>query len=192
VATLEEALAALDRAPEDALHVVPCNCKAMVYYHNRPTEVCVRWFGKGVPNSEFEKGHGRPLTREEARALIIDCNKKGLMQVGEYDGFCNCDGECCYPLKMARARGSRHVYPRAHWDVSHDKSLCVDCGRCAKVCNFGAFHFDAYKKMQFDPDRCWGCTVCATNCPKKAITLTRKPGVPAVEPHDPRAWAHSE
>ncbi|MDO5483746.1 MAG: ATP-binding protein [Desulfovibrionaceae bacterium] len=45
---------------------------------------------------------------------------------------------------------------------------CVDCGRCAELCAFGAIarRDDAW---QVDPLRCEGCRVCASLCPQQAI-----------------------
>lgn len=31
---------------------------------------------------------------------------------------------------------------------------------------------------EVDPDRCFGCAVCATGCPEEAIAMVAKPGWP--------------
>lgn len=34
-----------------------------------------------------------------------------------------------------------------------------------------AFYKDDNRKVHYDVDKCWGCTICAPNCPKHAIHL---------------------
>ena len=46
-----------------------------------------------------------------------------------------------------------------------------NCGKCTKISNFGAFYKDNNRKVHYDADKCWGCTICAPNCPKHAIHL---------------------
>ena len=46
---------------------------------------------------------------------------------------------------------------------------CINCGKCSRICNFGAFTIDAQRKVSFHPDLCWGCTICSENCPKGAL-----------------------
>lgn len=166
--TLEEAYAFVDRHA-DSCGIQPCNCKAMMYDHDRPVDVCMM-FNNG-PNSELDRGHGIVVSAEEAKKRLLEANRKGLMQNGEDFGICNCDGYCCYPLQMARACGSRGIYPRSHYLIRWDEEKCIMCGKCTKICNFGAFYRGGDKKVVFDPEKCWGCTICSENCPVHAIEL---------------------
>lgn len=171
--TLDEALLAIDEC-ETQISIVPCNCKSMLYYHHKPTDVCIN-LGRNQDalNSQQSRGYGRKVTKEEAKELIIQSNKAGLMQCGEYEHYCNCDGLSCYPMKMAKALGSRGAYPLAHFKIDFHEEECDHCGICAKMCNFNAFAFDAYKKVVFDAEKCYGCTICSTNCPQNAIHLIK-------------------
>ena len=171
--TLDDALQAIDEC-ETQISIVPCNCKAMMYYQHKPVEVCIN-LGRNQDaiNSQQTRGYGKKVTKEEAKELIIQCNKDGLMQCGEYEHYCNCDGLACYPMKMAKALGSRGAYPLAHYRIDFHLDECDHCGICAKMCNFGAFYYDAYKKVAFDPEKCYGCTICSANCPQNAIHLVK-------------------
>lgn len=169
--TLEEAFRFVEKHP-DSIHLYACNCKSQMYFHDRPICVCLGL--DAGPNSEFDRGHGEKLTVEQAQAKLREFNRKGLMQNGEDYAICNCDAYCCYPLQMARACGSQGIYPRSHYLIDWHPEECISCGRCVHVCNFNAFEKDADGKVHYIKDLCWGCTICAENCPKKAIHLIPK------------------
>ena len=151
------------------IYMVPCNCKAMMDVTKKPRNVCMN-FDAG-DNTPWDRGVGEPITMERAKELIRYYNKCGLMQNGEDFAICNCDGESCYPLQMARKAGSRGIYPRSKYRILWHKENCINCGKCSRICNFDAFTIDASRKVSFHPDLCWGCTICSENCPKGAITL---------------------
>lgn len=53
-------------------------------------------------------------------------------------------------------------------ELFFNKSFCIDCGSCNKVCPFG----DARKilsDMKLREEKCGSCTLCAEVCPAKAI-----------------------
>ena len=114
------------------------------------------------------------MSNEEAKAKLKEFNKKGLMQNGEDYAICNCDGYCCYPLQMARQVGSKGMYPKSHYEIDWHEDECINCGKCTKICNFGAFQKGEDKKVSYNKELCWGCTICAPNCPKGAIHLKPK------------------
>lgn len=169
--TLDESYAFVEKH-KDLIYMLPCNCKCMMFYHDYPLNVCMMFEG-GI-NSHYDRGHGEVITVDEAKKRLKEFNRKGLMQNGEDYAICNCDGYACYPLHMARKLGSKGSYPKSHYSIVWYEELCIHCGRCAKVCNFNAFYKDDNKKVNFDIEKCWGCTICASNCPKKAIELVRK------------------
>lgn len=169
--TLEEAYSFVDKH-KDFIYMVPCNCKSMMFYHDRPLNVCMNFDG-GI-NTNYDRGHGEVISPEEAKRRLKEFNKKGLMQNGEDFAICNCDGYCCYPLHMAKVIGSKGIYPKSHYNIEWHEEDCISCGKCTKICNFSAFYFDENKKVKFDVDKCWGCTICSSNCPKDAIKLVKK------------------
>lgn len=170
--TLEEADAFVDKhAGHIYLHA--CNCKSQQpYLHNKPVNVCMTFYDG--PNGEPDRGHGEKLTAEQAKAKLREFNKAGLMQNGEDHAICNCDGGACCPLQMARALGSKGIYPRSHYDIDWHPQKCIHCGKCTKICNFQAFQKGEDGKVSYHKELCWGCTICAPNCPKGAIHLIDK------------------
>lgn len=98
------------------------------------------------------------------------------MQSGEDVAICNCDSYACYPIQMGRAMDAQGVYPRSHYNIVFHPEKCNDCGDCLKICNFAAFAKDENGHITHDLSKCWGCTICAPNCPQGAIELVRKAG----------------
>jgi ferredoxin len=94
--------------------------------------------------------------------------------------ICNCCACDCYPFRAAQELGSKGVWPRSRYVARHDAELCNLCGACVKRCHFDAFYHDgttveidgkARKNVVYDPQRCWGCGLCANTCPSQAIVM---------------------
>jgi NAD-dependent dihydropyrimidine dehydrogenase PreA subunit len=169
--TLDESFKFVDKF-KDLIYMIPCNCKCMMFYHDKPLNVCMN-FDTSI-NSHYDRGHGEVISSDEAKKRLVEFNKKGLMQNGEDYEICNCDGYACYPLHMAGVIGSKGSYPKSNYIIEWHEEECVNCGKCTKICNFGAFYFDENKHVKFDVEKCWGCTICTNNCPKDAIKLIKK------------------
>ena len=170
--TLEESYEMVDGFGEEVL-VVPCNCKAMGRCIEKPVDVCMGRIQEGQ-NTFADRKLGKRISSAEAKELILRANQKGLMQSGERDWLCNCDGVYCYPTKMARILKTRLGYPASHYEILWDSDACVQCGKCTQVCNHKAFYKDGQGKIVYDTQKCWGCTICAPNCPRGAITLKKR------------------
>ena len=167
--TLEEAFAFVDKHA-DTIHLHACNCKSQYHYrHEKPVCVCMTFYDG--PNSEADRGHGEKITADRAKELLREFNRKGLMQNGEDYAICNCEGTSCYPLLMAKALGSKGMYPKSRYHIDWHPEECINCGKCTKICNFNAFRKGEDGKVSYHKDLCWGCTICAPNCPKGAIHL---------------------
>lgn len=168
--TLQESLQLIDSI-EKTIYVVPCNCRSVAQNCRKPKGVCLL-FEHGV-NSQWDRGYGKALSKEEAKSLVIEADKKGLMHTSETDhALCNCCGCCCYPIRASKAIGTTGVWPKKRYDILWDEKKCIHCGKCTRTCNFEAFVKEK-GKVQFVEEKCLGCTLCQSHCPVNAITLQK-------------------
>jgi Pyruvate/2-oxoacid:ferredoxin oxidoreductase delta subunit len=183
VLLLHEVEAMIDAA--EHIVVQPCDCRRLGGNCDRPVETCI-WLDNGALEA-LDRGYGRRLTREEAKALARRADKKGLMHSGDSEwatrglhAICNCCACDCYPFRAAQELGSKGVWPRSRYVAVYDREDCNLCGACVKRCHFAAFYHDgdalevdgkARENVRFDPDRCWGCGLCANTCPTGAIVM---------------------
>ena len=204
VLLLDEALAMVDAASEHV--VVPCDCRAIVMACNRPLETCVR-LDQGAVYT-LERGHGRRLSKDEMKQLVVNAHRSGLMATGDrywrehpgLFGFCNCCSCDCYPIRAGKQLDMHRQWPRSHYVAERDMAKCEQCGRCVQRCHFDAFYHDGTKTLvkgkrrktvSFDPLKCWGCGLCASTCPDAAIMMaplgTREPLPEPASSIDPEA-----
>ncbi len=165
--------------------VQPCDCRRLGQNCSRPVETCV-WLDEGA-RAALDRGFGRRLTKEEAKALVRRADQKGLMHTADSEwrtrglhAICNCCADDCYPFRAALELGSKGVWPRSRYIASYNRDLCRLCGACVKRCHFQAFYHTDEKievngklrlDVRFDPDKCWGCGLCANTCTEKAIIM---------------------
>ncbi len=124
--------------------------------------------------------------------------------VREHPAFmCNCCGCCCEALEAVRRFSPMQPIATTNYIPKINYNDCVSCGKCEKVCpilaismqekvvkgdgSFDTLHDSCQKNRPLDTTDtqkrrpvidesiCLGCGVCARNCPKKAITLQRRP-----------------
>lgn len=165
--------------------VQPCDCRRLGQNCERPVETCI-WMDD-LARAALDRGCGRRLTREEAKALLRYADKKGLMHTSDGEwrtrglhAICNCCADDCYPFRAAQILGSKGVWPRSRYVAVYDPDRCGQCGLCVKRCHFGAFYYGAgtvevngklKPEVCFDPAKCWGCGLCANTCPEQAISM---------------------
>ncbi len=170
-----------------AQHIViqPCDCRRLGQHCDRPVEVCT-WMDEGALGA-LARGHGRRVTVDEAIELVRWADKKGLMHTGDSEwrtrglhAICNCCACDCYPFRAAQELGSKGIWPRSRYIAVYDADLCNLCGACVKRCHFDAFYHDGAiievegktkDQVRYDPERCWGCGLCANACPSSAISM---------------------
>ena len=174
-----------------ATHIVvqPCDCRRLGQNCDRPVETCI-WLDDTALEA-LERGYGRRLTCEQAIALVHRADKAGLLHTADAEwgesglhAICNgcvCD---CYPFRAAQEMGSKGIWPRSRYIAVHSREACNLCGACVRRCHFAAFYHDGPRvesegklrqNVRYDPDRCWGCGLCANTCSSDAISMEPLP-----------------
>ena len=104
--------------------------------------------------------------------------------VSGYDVMDACRG--CLAHRCADACPKQAITFDEHLKAHIDKSKCVNCGACAKVCPYSAIinrrrpcenackinaiHMGANKAAEIDNDKCISCGACVYQCPFGAIS----------------------
>ena len=166
-----------------------CPCRATMKTPCLPLEVCIL-AGKHVVDFVLEH-HPRKARRvsvDEAVGVLRDSRNRGHVShaffkeavLGRYYAICNCCSCCCGAIQAHRS-GTPMLAPSGYTAVA-DPRHCTACGKCVKVCQFGAVALRRDKDFLLpviDRESCFGCGVCVAHCAKKAIRLERDPAKPA-------------
>jgi ferredoxin len=184
-------LSEVDEMLDAASYIIvqPCDCRRLGQNCDRPVETCI-WLDE-TALAALDRGHGRRVTRDEAKALVRWADRQGLMHTADSEwrtrglqAICNCCACDCYPFRAGQELGSKGLWPRNRHVAIHHAENCNLCGACVKRCHFGAFYHDGSlvdvgdkkrENVRFDPQHCWGCGLCANTCPSEAISMERLP-----------------
>ncbi len=156
--------------------VSDCGCRVAMgrkCRHGR-MDTCLT-FGDPGPNGASGGGNPKRVTRAFVDALLMHAAEKHLIcqpfsfgRQGGSQGICFCCDDCCFlfnPKPMP--------YNKGPLIESTDKAVCIQCGRCVKVCHFGA---SAMKRRKLAVDRalCSGCGLCLDVCRVGAIEMVKR------------------
>jgi Na+-translocating ferredoxin:NAD+ oxidoreductase subunit B len=179
----------------DPIAVSTCFCRHAALLrdediHDMPNDVCMQ-FGMGAQFT-IERLGARQLTKAEAREVLDRSEAAGLIHMStnmaEGIGFiCNCDRWHCVAVTRALSMPKPGLYFSSGFEPRFDAALCQACGTCVERCPADALSTKGADDVPaIDPDRCFGCAVCATGCSEQAITMVNRPGI-APPPKDGQA-----
>lgn len=170
VLPLDEVLEFIENR-DDTPYLAKCDCRRLIQNCGQSTDTCITY--RTAPNSFVRRGQAKPITKEEAKKIVRESDRKGLIHTVNPGGICSCCTDCCYLFRASEARGSQGIWPRVHYVVKFDEDKCVNCGSCRKRCRFSVFTADHEVQIK-QISRCQGCGLCVTGCPTAALSLEKR------------------
>ena len=181
VLTLEETLHGIDEDSRQ-IYLALCDCRSLSGDCGEPILTCLSY--RNAPNTFAHRGLSKPITKEEAKQVVLMAHKAGLVHTRNRGGICNCCSDCCYLFRARAARNSGALWPRADKVISIDSEICVSCGICAGRCRFTALRLEV-GKLALESEKCVGCGICAGICPAGALKLEKRCSETEVSGHLP-------
>ena len=186
IVPLEEAKAILNISSSAA--IMSCVCRRMQLGKTEKCCIGVDYFTEYMKEwPDFTRGGINYVSKDEALELLESYADKGYVTsvwafpVPFVGGFCNCEYPVCLPLKARIDLDQPALMRKAEFIVEKDYNLCIDCGKCVKICQFGAMkHIKTLDRTFLDISKCFGCGLCTRVCPEDALKLVPRETVPAV------------
>jgi hypothetical protein len=105
----------------EGVAVGPCDCRRAFGHCDNPVETEILLGPSRHAFLEVMPHDAREITREEARAILRDCHRRGLIHTiarcrGDFYAICNCCTCCCVPLRLSKEYGIGSALLR-HEDV---------------------------------------------------------------------------
>jgi ferredoxin len=165
----------------DHIVVLDCPCRFSRSNPCLPIDVCLI---VGEPFASFVAEHhpnrSRWITPEEAVEILRAEDERGHVHhaffkdamLGRFYAICNCCSCCCGAIQAHR--NGIPMLASSGYVSSVDNDICLGCGLCNEVCQFGALSMSDGIAV-VDGDICMGCGVCVSKCLKGALSLVRNP-----------------
>ncbi|MBM3167571.1 MAG: 4Fe-4S ferredoxin [Chloroflexi bacterium] len=188
VITLEDALRVIDIMYPIA--VLTCGCRRSMQGLADENNFTCMGMGPGMYKWErwpdTYRGGVEFLSPAEAKDFVTKLNKKGLVQslytfgTPYLGGLCNCDSPDCASIRLRVDHGVKALV-KGHEVARVDAELCNGCAQCIQRCQFRALNYSPTMNKAFiDQFQCFGCGLCATECPQDAIKLIERASLPAL------------
>jgi Pyruvate/2-oxoacid:ferredoxin oxidoreductase delta subunit len=165
----------------DAIAVVPCSCRRSMRRCNSPVNVCLQ-FNKSA-KYHLDRGTGRKLTPDEAIAIAMQAEEKGLIHTWpirasqQLNEICNCCRECCVIFDGGlRYNNVEKTLEKSRFHAIVDNDLCTGCEECVERCFFVAITLSKAAKSKdtkavIDTEKCFGCGLCVVACDFDALSM---------------------
>jgi ferredoxin len=178
VAPYEDVLGIIDK--QEKIAIAPCICRTTTHLAgkecDKPLENCFS-FGS---HAEYyvENGMGRYITKDEAKEIVSNNEKAGLVMQPfnsqKIGGMCSCCGDCCGVLRSLKMHPKPAELVQSNYFAQVDEEECTGCETCLERCQMDAIEIvDEISSINLD--RCIGCGLCVTTCPSEAMQLMQKP-----------------
>ena len=185
IAPYEDVLQIIDS--QEKIAITPCVCRTQTklagHDCDKPNDNCFS-FGS---HAEYyvENGMGRFITKDEAKRIVIDNEKAGLVMQPfnskKVGGMCSCCGDCCGMLRSLKKQPNPAEAVQSNYYAQVDEELCTGCETCVDRCQMEAIEVvDGISTVLLN--RCIGCGLCVTTCPTEAIQLVKKDDDKLYEP----------
>lgn len=169
VRPLEDVLAFID-SKEETPYLANCDCRSLAQKCDAPRDVCIT-YRNGV-RSYVRRGLATPITKEQAKEIVLRAEKEGLIHTINSGGICSCCHDCCYLFRSQEVLESQGLWPKVFYRVYYNADNCISCGICETRCRFDVFYQNACARdLRVDTSRCQGCGLCVSTCPAGALRL---------------------
>ena len=154
--------------------IAKCVCRQRYKNCDKPLEVCFILNESG--EKWIEKGLSRKIDLDEAKTILKQTNQAGLVHLTLYKpdhevfALCSCCSCCCHDLQLVMKYGKEYILTKSDYIAQDDPDKCIQCGQCAERCEFNARKYEDME-MAYNPELCYGCGLCITTCPEKAIVM---------------------
>ncbi len=165
---------------QSRLAVAPCICRRerrlVGEGCGKPEETCLV-FGAAA-DYYVENGIGRPITQDEALAILDLADEAGLVlqpdNAQRAMNICCCCGCCCGVLRSAKNHPEPASVVWSPFVAQTDPLTCTGCGLCVDRCPMEALQL-VDGVVDQEPARCIGCGLCVTTCPSGSLAMVRRP-----------------
>jgi Pyruvate/2-oxoacid:ferredoxin oxidoreductase delta subunit len=166
----------------DHLVALECPCRSVREDPCLPLDVCLI---VGEPFAQFVLEHhpqkARRIGQEEAVRILREERDRGHVHHAFFKDamlgrfYAICNCCSCCCGAMQAWRQGTPMLASSGYLIEYQPDRCVSCGLCAGACPFGALRLDEDGTLCIDDARCMGCGVCVAQCPHDALALALAP-----------------
>jgi len=155
--------------------LIDCICRTTFNKCDKPWKVCL---ALGEQAKFFiDRGIGEEIDNRRGLEVLDIAEKNGLVHsinnIEDPNFLCNCCECCCVFVQALKKRGIFTSIGKSGFVALLDLQLCNQCGICVEKCIFEVISYEK-EDIKFEEDKCFGCGLCAYNCPQEAIKLILK------------------